>query len=173
MADSSSKRCLFETFKQLHYRYHCPAFSRSQKKTTYIHNLNNENTKKSGKKRKLSPNHVETEPNKKVKLSRNDESVSDESVQKSPTNRIDSEDLDSISDHSYNDSGIEVDQSINSSVEYGTPILTSISPYTKTPKVENFAKNMNPLLFFDNLPNTTGNFEKLNNIISRLRVERN
>lgn len=44
---------------------------------------------------------------------------------------------------------------------FGTPILKSSSPYAQLPNMDNFTKNVSPVINFENLPNTTGKYEQL------------
>ena len=66
----------------------------------------------------------------------------------------------------------ETDSNLNStslSIEFGTPILNPISPYSCVPQMDNFSKNMSPIVYAENLPNATGNFMKLSKVIDKIR----
>lgn len=55
-------------------------------------------------------------------------------------------------------------------VVMGTPFLMGFSPYTRLPPRENFAKGVSEYIPFENLPGSTGTFEKLRGVISRVRA---
>lgn len=53
--------------------------------------------------------------------------------------------------------------------DYGTPILKSKSPYSKLPCLDNFTKDVSPVINFENLPNSTGKYEQMTEILSKVR----
>lgn len=55
------------------------------------------------------------------------------------------------------------------SMELGTPILQSTSPFTKLPASEKFSKDICEVINFDNLPNSTGKYEKMTGILQKVR----
>ncbi|XP_015123905.1 zinc finger CCHC domain-containing protein 8 homolog [Diachasma alloeum] len=55
------------------------------------------------------------------------------------------------------------------SVELGTPILQSTSPFTKLPSSEKFSKDICDVINFENLPNSTGKYEKMTGILQKVR----
>ncbi|XP_043282025.1 zinc finger CCHC domain-containing protein 8 homolog [Venturia canescens] len=55
------------------------------------------------------------------------------------------------------------------SVDLGTPLLESTSPYSKLPSVENFAKDVCDIINFENLPDSTGKYEKMSGILQKVR----
>lgn len=52
---------------------------------------------------------------------------------------------------------------------FGTPILKSKSPYSKLPVMDNFTKNVSPVVNFENLPNTTGKYEQMTEVLQKVR----
>lgn len=54
-------------------------------------------------------------------------------------------------------------------IEYGSPI--PVSSNSKKPPLEKWAEGMGNLIYFENLPNSTGMFKKMKNIISKIRKE--
>lgn len=65
-------------------------------------------------------------------------------------------------------SGVDLVNHIKMS-SFGTPLIQSASPYSKLPNTENFAKNVSQVLSFENLPESTGKFELLSGILSKVR----
>ncbi|XP_077556655.1 zinc finger CCHC domain-containing protein 8 homolog isoform X1 [Haemaphysalis longicornis] len=57
-------------------------------------------------------------------------------------------------------------------VTLGTPILLGFSEYTSLPPRENFAKGVSEFIPFENLPNTTGRYNKLRQVIDKVRAMR-
>lgn len=53
--------------------------------------------------------------------------------------------------------------------EFGTPIIKSASPYSHLPNPENFSVGVSDVINFENLPNSTGAYEKMVGLISRVR----
>ena len=54
-------------------------------------------------------------------------------------------------------------------IEYGSPV--PVSSNSKKPPLEKWAEGMGNLIYFENLPNSTGMFKKMRNIISKIRKE--
>lgn len=52
---------------------------------------------------------------------------------------------------------------------YGTPILKSTSPYMSLPNADNFMKDVSPVINFENLPNSTGKYEQMTDVIQKVR----
>ncbi|XP_066158160.1 zinc finger CCHC domain-containing protein 8 homolog isoform X2 [Euwallacea fornicatus] len=52
---------------------------------------------------------------------------------------------------------------------FGTPIIKSCSLYNKLPCADNFMKGVSPVIDFENLPNSTGKYEKMTNVLRRVR----
>ncbi|XP_034946227.1 zinc finger CCHC domain-containing protein 8 homolog isoform X2 [Chelonus insularis] len=55
------------------------------------------------------------------------------------------------------------------SIELGTPLIERVSIYNKLPSSEKFSKNICDVINFENLPETTGKYEKMNDIIQKIR----
>jgi len=51
----------------------------------------------------------------------------------------------------------------------GTPIVESYSPFNNLPKYANFGKDMSEHIVFENLPDYTGNWEKMSGLIKRIK----
>lgn len=56
------------------------------------------------------------------------------------------------------------------SVDLGTPLLESTSPYSKLPSVEKFAKDVCDIMHFENLPDSTGKYEQMTGILQKVRT---
>ncbi|KAK6638353.1 hypothetical protein RUM44_008782 [Polyplax serrata] len=54
--------------------------------------------------------------------------------------------------------------------EFGTPILKSISPFSKLPSREQFSVNVSDVINFENLPNSTGKYETMRHVITKIRI---
>ncbi|KAL0272633.1 UNVERIFIED_CONTAM: hypothetical protein PYX00_005526 [Menopon gallinae] len=54
-------------------------------------------------------------------------------------------------------------------MDLGTPILKSISPYSKLPSREQFSVNVSDVINFENLPNSTGKYESMSSLILKIR----
>lgn len=52
---------------------------------------------------------------------------------------------------------------------FGTPILKSASPFSKLPHPDNFAQNVSPVINFENLPNSTGKYEQMTEVLMKVR----
>ncbi|GLV32556.1 uncharacterized protein CBL_00734 [Carabus blaptoides fortunei] len=52
---------------------------------------------------------------------------------------------------------------------FGTPILKSASPYAQLPDRDKFSKDISQVINFENLPNSTGKYEKMSKVISKVR----
>lgn len=51
----------------------------------------------------------------------------------------------------------------------GTPVSIRYSPYNRLPNLDKFATNMGDLELFENLPNSTGAFQKIKSLLSKVR----
>ncbi|XP_069671719.1 zinc finger CCHC domain-containing protein 8 homolog isoform X1 [Periplaneta americana] len=56
------------------------------------------------------------------------------------------------------------------SVSFGTPILQSASPYSRLPTAEQFSRDICDVINFENLPDSTGKYEKMNDLIRKVRT---
>ncbi|XP_047988473.1 zinc finger CCHC domain-containing protein 8 homolog [Leguminivora glycinivorella] len=54
---------------------------------------------------------------------------------------------------------------------YGTPVLNIASPYVKLPSDSNFAKDICDVINFENLPNSTGKYKKISNLLKKVKSE--
>ncbi|KAJ8952827.1 hypothetical protein NQ318_008148 [Aromia moschata] len=52
---------------------------------------------------------------------------------------------------------------------FGTPILKSNSPYSRLPNPDNFMKDVSPVINFENLPNSTGKYEQMTEVLQKVR----
>ncbi|XP_014478667.1 PREDICTED: zinc finger CCHC domain-containing protein 8 homolog isoform X2 [Dinoponera quadriceps] len=64
---------------------------------------------------------------------------------------------------------LNLNQSSTKSVDLGTPILQSTSPYNKLPSSEKFSKNICDVLNFENLPDSTGKYEQMTEVLHKVR----
>ncbi|XP_076232999.1 zinc finger CCHC domain-containing protein 8 homolog isoform X2 [Calliopsis andreniformis] len=55
------------------------------------------------------------------------------------------------------------------SVDLGTPVLKSSSPYNKLPSSEKFSKNICDVINFENLPDSTGKYEQMVGVLQKVR----
>jgi zinc finger CCHC domain-containing protein 8 len=55
-------------------------------------------------------------------------------------------------------------------VDLGTPILQSASPYSRLPKPEKFSRDICDVINFENLPDSTGKYEKMSDLIRKVRT---
>lgn len=55
--------------------------------------------------------------------------------------------------------------------QYGTPVLNIASPYVKLPSDNNFAKDICDVIYFENLPNSTGKYKKISNLLKKVKNE--
>ncbi|XP_021918668.1 zinc finger CCHC domain-containing protein 8 homolog isoform X2 [Zootermopsis nevadensis] len=55
------------------------------------------------------------------------------------------------------------------SVDLGTPILQSASPYSHLPSSEKFSHHICSVINFENLPDSTGNYERMSDLIRKVR----
>ncbi|XP_020298799.1 zinc finger CCHC domain-containing protein 8 homolog isoform X2 [Pseudomyrmex gracilis] len=62
-----------------------------------------------------------------------------------------------------------VNQASLKSVHLGTPILPSTSPYSKLPSSEKFSKNICDVINFENLPDSTGKYEQMSEVLQKVR----
>jgi hypothetical protein len=54
-------------------------------------------------------------------------------------------------------------------IDLGTPILKSSSPYSRIPAPDNFSQGICDVINFENLPNSTGHFLRMNSVILKIR----
>lgn len=54
-------------------------------------------------------------------------------------------------------------------IDFGTPILQSLSPYSRLPSSEKFSKNICDVINFENLPDATGKYEQMSGLIQKVR----
>lgn len=57
------------------------------------------------------------------------------------------------------------------SIDYGTPVLKIHSPYNKLPPPEAFQKDISDVINFENLPDSTGAYEKLKDVLKSARTK--
>ncbi|XP_014211070.1 zinc finger CCHC domain-containing protein 8 homolog [Copidosoma floridanum] len=55
------------------------------------------------------------------------------------------------------------------SVHIGTPILQSCSPYRRLPTSEKFSKNICDVINFENLPDSTGKYDQMTELLQKVR----
>lgn len=55
------------------------------------------------------------------------------------------------------------------SVTVGTPIIKSISPFSKLPCPEKFSKNICDVINFENLPDSTGKYDQMIGVLQKVR----
>ncbi|XP_076654586.1 zinc finger CCHC domain-containing protein 8 homolog isoform X1 [Halictus rubicundus] len=56
------------------------------------------------------------------------------------------------------------------SVDLGTPILESTSPYSRLPSSEKFSKDICDVINYENLPDSTGKYEQMTGVLKKVRV---
>ncbi|XP_014272383.1 zinc finger CCHC domain-containing protein 8 homolog [Halyomorpha halys] len=56
-------------------------------------------------------------------------------------------------------------------IDYGTPVLKIHSPYSKLPPPEAFKKDISDVINFENLPDSTGAYEKLKGVLKSARTK--
>lgn len=56
------------------------------------------------------------------------------------------------------------------SVDLGTPILKSVSPYSTLPSSSSFSQNISDVINFENLPDSVGKYEKMSGILRKVRT---
>lgn len=82
---------------------------------------------------------------------------------------IDDSVLDNLTDEGISDSDKSfVNNSIKNST-FGTPILKSKSRYSRLPKMDNFTKDVSPIINFENLPNSIGKYEQMTEVLQKVR----
>lgn len=54
-------------------------------------------------------------------------------------------------------------------VEFGTPILKSVSPFARLPSSDKFSVNICDVINFENLPDSTGKYKQMSGIIKKVR----
>ncbi|XP_043788403.1 zinc finger CCHC domain-containing protein 8 homolog [Apis laboriosa] len=55
------------------------------------------------------------------------------------------------------------------SIDLGTPVLQSTSPYNKLPSSEKFSKNICNVINYENLPDSTGKYEQMTGVLQKVR----
>ncbi|XP_076755383.1 zinc finger CCHC domain-containing protein 8 homolog [Xylocopa sonorina] len=65
--------------------------------------------------------------------------------------------------------GANTSQGSVKSIDLGTPVLQSTSPYNKLPPSEKFSKNICNLINFENLPDSTGRYEQMTGVLQKVR----
>ncbi|KOB74105.1 Zinc finger CCHC domain-containing protein 8 [Operophtera brumata] len=55
--------------------------------------------------------------------------------------------------------------------DYGTPIVDSVSPYSKLPSDDKFAKDICDVLNFENLPNSIGKYKQISTLLKKVKGE--
>lgn len=53
--------------------------------------------------------------------------------------------------------------------EYGTPIIGSVTNYTKLPSDDKFAKDICDVINFENLPNSTGKYKQISTLLKKVK----
>ena len=53
--------------------------------------------------------------------------------------------------------------------EMGTPVSIRFSPYSALPDREKFSRDMGEMIPFENLPNSTGTFQKMKSLLDKVR----
>lgn len=53
--------------------------------------------------------------------------------------------------------------------EYGTPIIDSVTNFTKLPSDDKFAKDICDILYFENLPNSIGKYKKISTLLKKVK----
>jgi zinc finger CCHC domain-containing protein 8 len=56
------------------------------------------------------------------------------------------------------------------SVDLGTPILQSSSPYSHLPSPEKFSHDICSVINFENLPDSTGKYKRMSDLIHKVRT---
>ncbi len=51
----------------------------------------------------------------------------------------------------------------------GTPVSIRFSPYTALPTMDKFSLDMGEMINYENLPNSTGTFEKMKTLLTKVR----
>lgn len=54
---------------------------------------------------------------------------------------------------------------------YGTPVINVASSYTRLPSDNNFAKDICDVINFENLPNSTGKYKQISNLLKKVKDE--
>lgn len=63
----------------------------------------------------------------------------------------------------------QVTSSRSKQLDFGTPVSTRFSPYNSLPDRKRFSKDIGEHIPFENLPNTTGAFDKMKAIFKRVQ----
>ena len=65
--------------------------------------------------------------------------------------------------------GLNTSRGSIKSIDLGTPVLQSTSPYSKLPSSEKFSKNICSVINFENLPDSTGKYEQMTGVLQKVR----
>ncbi|KAG5894154.1 hypothetical protein JTB14_001850 [Gonioctena quinquepunctata] len=97
-----------------------------------------------------------------------DSSGSSEKVSVNDTLKID---VEAAEDSSSSNVSPPLNTSVNcvKTSAFGTPILKSNSPFSRLPKADNFMKDVSPVINFENLPDSTGKYEQMTNVLQKVR----
>lgn len=90
-----------------------------------------------------------------------------DSVVNSPQTSIMSQDTDSDSDISKPASKT----GLVKGTSYGTPVMNIASSYIKLPSDNNFAKDICDVINFENLPNSTGKYKQISDLLKKVKNE--
>lgn len=106
-----------------------------------------------------------------LKVSPEESSVISNATQ-SPIEEVNKLDTDKVETCSLNDSlNVSVNErNVIKTSCFGTPVLKSASPYSKLPKPDNFSLDISPVINFENLPNSTGKYEKMTGVLHKVRT---
>lgn len=63
----------------------------------------------------------------------------------------------------------EIKTNFIKSSTFGTPIIKTNSPFEKLPNPDNFSKDISQVINFENLPNATGKYEQMSQVITKVR----
>lgn len=55
--------------------------------------------------------------------------------------------------------------------DYGTPLMDSVSPFTKLPSDNKFAKDICDVINFENLPNSIGKYKQISTLLKKVKGE--
>lgn len=64
---------------------------------------------------------------------------------------------------------VETPPSIVKSSSFGTPLLKNYSPYETLPNPDNFSVGVSQVINFENLPDATGKYEQMTNVLDKVR----
>ncbi|XP_033354283.1 zinc finger CCHC domain-containing protein 8 homolog [Bombus vosnesenskii] len=122
-----------------------------------------------------SPSLSELENMKKQLLVELQKSNSDISSKSNSSNSVSKSDMPPPSNeitpelNRIRQNGINTSHGSVKSIDFGTPVLQSTSPYNKLPPSEKFSKNICNLINFENLPDSTGKYEQMTGVLQKVR----